>query len=393
MRRGHMASHSKRKHILQYTKQELRDLGWDGSTYFSRSQGGRPAPYVEGHESDSDYEYDDLRDVSEDQLQFTWQKGTTAIKKQGNDRLTIFICTFLGPCAFALCAITTKWVGNRIDSWNKLGIRSFVNMIFTLFSIIMERGALRGSHVRNPALLCARGIFGSIAIYLYYESLRALPAAVALFISRFHPVISGTLSNIFLGEPFTAKHATCIASCLLGVLLVSLTNTAGGTAAAVAEHTQGVVFALSAAVATACAFTCARALNRTKHHKLLIISSFHVCGFLLASVSIFRLQTFVTPTAAELGWLCVSAIFMQVAQMSITTLFLLQCTVDASLASFLVSAWGLFWAFVLGETVPSPMQCVGCLLICAPQTLLRAQAPPEQGDDALIKNGSRAKVK
>jgi tetratricopeptide (TPR) repeat protein len=68
-----MTARVKRKHILQYTKKELKDLGWDGQTYFSRSQGGRSAPFIQHYDSDSDYEYDDLSDVPEHLLPSTWQ--------------------------------------------------------------------------------------------------------------------------------------------------------------------------------------------------------------------------------------------------------------------------------------------------------------------------------
>jgi len=60
------------KHILQYSKAELRSMGWRGETYFSRSQGGRSAPYIEDMDSDSDFEYDDLTNVPEDELADSW---------------------------------------------------------------------------------------------------------------------------------------------------------------------------------------------------------------------------------------------------------------------------------------------------------------------------------
>jgi hypothetical protein len=48
------------RHILQHSQAELERLGWSGETYSSRSQGGRPAPYIFGMDSDSDCSYDDL---------------------------------------------------------------------------------------------------------------------------------------------------------------------------------------------------------------------------------------------------------------------------------------------------------------------------------------------
>jgi hypothetical protein len=63
------------KHILQHSKAELRSMGWRGETYFSRSQGGRSAPYIENMDSDSDYEYDDLTNVPENELADSWRGG------------------------------------------------------------------------------------------------------------------------------------------------------------------------------------------------------------------------------------------------------------------------------------------------------------------------------
>jgi len=47
-------------------------MGWRGETYFSRSQNGRAAPYIDDMDSDSDYEYDDLSRVPEHLLSKSW---------------------------------------------------------------------------------------------------------------------------------------------------------------------------------------------------------------------------------------------------------------------------------------------------------------------------------
>ena len=47
-------------------------MGWRGETYFSRSQNGRMAPFIEGMDSDSDNSYDDLSEVPEHLLPESW---------------------------------------------------------------------------------------------------------------------------------------------------------------------------------------------------------------------------------------------------------------------------------------------------------------------------------
>ena len=60
--RGGSSGRPRARHILQYSKAELRSMGWRGETYFSRSQ-NRMAPFIEGMDSDSDNSYNDLSEV------------------------------------------------------------------------------------------------------------------------------------------------------------------------------------------------------------------------------------------------------------------------------------------------------------------------------------------
>jgi len=65
--RGNNNERSRKKHPLQLTSGELRELGWDGAQYFSHSQ-NRMAPYILGFDSDSDDSYDALQYVPGDEL-------------------------------------------------------------------------------------------------------------------------------------------------------------------------------------------------------------------------------------------------------------------------------------------------------------------------------------
>ena len=66
------AGRQRRKHILQYSKTELINMGWTGEQYLSHSQ-RRMAPYIPGMDSDSDYSYDDLQNVPEHLLPKSWK--------------------------------------------------------------------------------------------------------------------------------------------------------------------------------------------------------------------------------------------------------------------------------------------------------------------------------
>ena len=75
------------RHILQHSTVELERMGWRGETYSSRSQGGRPAPYIDGMDSDSDCSYDDLANVPEHMLAASWQQDCSTPPARESDRL------------------------------------------------------------------------------------------------------------------------------------------------------------------------------------------------------------------------------------------------------------------------------------------------------------------
>lgn len=69
---GYPTGRQRKRHILQYSKAELRMMGWTGDQYLSRSQ-KRMTPYIPGMDSDSDFSYDDLHEMPEHLLPKSWK--------------------------------------------------------------------------------------------------------------------------------------------------------------------------------------------------------------------------------------------------------------------------------------------------------------------------------
>ena len=123
-------------------------------------------------------------------------------------------CIVIGPCCFALSALFTKRCGPRVSSWQKVQIRSLINLFLTFFTSMILRTKLKPKEL---TLLALRGGFGCMAICCYYESLNHIPVGRALMLSRFHPLVSGSASSYLLSEPFTVAHLVAIAVSLVGV--------------------------------------------------------------------------------------------------------------------------------------------------------------------------------
>jgi drug/metabolite transporter (DMT)-like permease len=129
----------------------------------------------------------------------------------------------------------------------------------------------------------------------------------------------------------------------------------------------GSLLAVAAALFTGAAFFCVRILHKREEEPTLIILAFNGIGAVFALC--FGYSSLIVPNQAECSYIFLSAMCMQVAQVCITNLLGLRATVDASLSSFLVSAWGVFWGWAFGEQVPTGSVFLGCALICAPQTV------------------------
>ena len=257
-------------------------------------------------------------------------------------------------------------------------LRSAVNLAMTMALLVAD--TLRGDtplwqqRMRCPQLLLLRGVFGCLAILCYTESLAQLPLAIALTISRLHPILGGVFSSVMLGERFRLPP---IVVGLAGVALVATAKDGGG------DHGQetalpvyGVALALGAAVFTAAAFTAVRALQRRGERPLFIVMAFNALGFGMSALRIWavgglhgdgiRLRQLLLPSPA-LAWILIAALAMQGAQLCLTRLLALQPTAQGSTSSFLVLAWGLALSVLAGEELPSGTALTGCVCICAPQ--------------------------
>ena len=136
---------------------------------------------------------------------------------------------FIGPLCFALTAAATKRASVAFTSFEITMVRSAVNLTMTMALLVAD--AIHGGvplwqqRMRCPRLLLLRGIFGCLAILCYTESLAQLPLAIALTISRLHPILGGIFSSAMLGERFRLPP---IVVGLAGVALVATAKDGGG---------------------------------------------------------------------------------------------------------------------------------------------------------------------
>jgi hypothetical protein len=125
---------------LQYSKEELRRMGWRGEVYFSNSQNGKVAPYIDDMDSDSDYSYDDLSGVPEHLLSKSWQDPSiikTYAPKAGP------------PSAMASRAWAMEKAEEKQQEKNKLRERVVPLTIAKLRERVVQSGGVENASLSN----------------------------------------------------------------------------------------------------------------------------------------------------------------------------------------------------------------------------------------------------
>lgn len=258
---------------------------------------------------------------------------------------------------FSLCTACAKGAGRRIPTFEKVFIRSFLNVLFVAVTQRKELTEIWYSLGLKPKLLlAARGCAGFIALFCYFEGTQHLPLSDLTIITRFHPVLSSIFCAWALGEVLTQGHYLSFALSLVGVCCVAQPTGQGSW--------LGSAIALTAAIFTAVAFTLVRTLALLGVPRSAIIFAFHFASVPLSAM--LGWTSFIHPSPVEWVWLCGTALTMQLAQMCMTELLERRQVASAAPSSFLTIFWNTLFGTLLGDNLPNPMAWLGCAFIVGP---------------------------
>lgn len=269
---------------------------------------------------------------------------------------------------FALMALAAKLASARLSGSEIAFVRFAVMAVPVLAVPRLLRQALDFQRID---LLIYRGVFGGLAILLYFLAIAHIPVGIATLLNYVSPVFSVAFAAIFLGERVDRRLVLPLVVALVGMVLAA----GGGRGLAELLHfSRWELAGMTSAVLTGAAVAAIRAARR-------IESSWSIYGSLtlfgLFATGPFAYATFKLPTPWE--WLLLAGVgvgsiaaqlLMTYAYRWVTNLqagVLMQLTVVLSL---------LLGAMFLGER-PTPIQIVGCLLTLAGVIgVVWLQAPP-----------------
>jgi drug/metabolite transporter (DMT)-like permease len=255
--------------------------------------------------------------------------------------------------SFALMAFAAKLVSQDLPAGEVTCVRFLLMLIpFALF----PRLARLALSWQRLDLLIYRGVFGGVAVLLYFFAIAHVPVGVATLLNYSSPIWSVLFAAIFLGERVRPALVVPFALAMSGMLLVTGALTTSG---AFLHLGLWELAGLASSVLSGAAVAAIRAARRTEG-SWAIYGSFTLFGLLVSAP--FAWSDFRWPTGVEWALLAAVGASSIAAQLAMTHAYRwvtnLQAGVLAQLTVVIAMAMGVGF---LGDPF-GPAQALGSLL-------------------------------
>jgi len=257
---------------------------------------------------------------------------------------------------FAVMSTLVKLASAQMPTMQIVFLRGCITLVFA--SLLLWRAGANPFRTR-PGLLLVRGLIGSGALVCFYAAVVHMPLAEATVIQQTAPLFTAVLAALLLHERLETRVLVSIATCLLGVLVISRPGSLFGH-----ENTAGfwlyAMIALLGALLSSLAYVTVRHLGRTEN-PLVVVFYFPLVTVPLTAP--FAVPNWVWPDAK--GWCLLLGIGLasQIAQVSMTKGLAREAAGRATAIGYLQVAFAtLFGALVFGVW-PDAWSWGGMLLI------------------------------
>ena len=255
---------------------------------------------------------------------------------------------FLSTLAFSLANVFVKQVAH-IPAMEVVFFRTTVATAFCLIGLYRADADWRGS---NRTLLLLRGVFGTVALYLFFVTLQNIPLASAMTIQYLSPIFTSIIAIVVLSEKVRSLQWLFYGMAFAGVLLIEQID----TRISIFYLVIGIVSAFCSGVA----YNLVRTM-RGREHPLTVVLHFQLVGVVAGFISLFF--EWRTPAGWDWLYLFLVGVFSQLGQIFLTNALQKERAASVSIVNYtgLVYAIALGW-FVFGET-HSIETFVGMLLV------------------------------
>lgn len=257
--------------------------------------------------------------------------------------------------SFSVMSALVKAAGERLPSQEIVLARALVALVLSL--VLLRRAGVPPLGTRR-GLLLLRGTFGFLGLACVFYSLTHLPLAEATVIQYLHPVFTGVLAALVLGERAGRVLPVAIALSLAGVIAVARPGALLGGDSPLPP--LALLAAVGGAFFSGCAYVTVRKLAATEH-PLVIVLYFPLVATPASLPTV--IPVFVMPQGAEWLLLLGVGVFTQLGQVAITRGLQLEPAGRATALSYLQVVFAAAWGVAFFGELPDVWTLVGAAAI------------------------------
>ncbi|MCW5907048.1 MAG: DMT family transporter [Chitinophagales bacterium] len=249
---------------------------------------------------------------------------------------------------FALMNVFIKKVGH-IPAMEIVFFRCFVSLLLCVALLYKQGVGWRGS---NRKLLLARGIFGTIALYTFFITLREMPLGTAVTIQYLSPVFTTIIAIFLLKEYVHNLQWLFFLLSFSGIVFIK------GFDSRVSILMLGI--GIVSAIASAFAYNMVRSLKE-KEHAVVVVLHFQLIGTIAGLF--FSIFNWKMPVGWDWFYLLLIGVFTQLGQINLTKALQMEKIANVSILNYLGVVYALLFGYMFFDEHYEPVALVGIALV------------------------------
>ena len=261
----------------------------------------------------------------------------------------------LSAASFCFMTVFVKLAGSSLSTIQIVFVRGTFTLIATGILIFKEKIYPFGNHKK---LLAARGIIGTLALFLVYESIKRFPLSEATVIQYLFPIFTALVAALIISEPLNKNIFGAIILGLFGVytvlgfpFLVTETNI----------NLYSIGIAIAGSFLTGVAYVLVRQATKVNEHPLVVMFYFPL--FTVPMSLPLLLSNWVHPTLGEWGFLLLVGVCTQLGQFFLTHGYKELPAAKAAPLSYVQVPFAMIMGAIIFEEVISLTFIIGSLLV------------------------------
>ena len=215
----------------------------------------------------------------------------------------------LSAASFCMMTVFVKMAGETLPTIQIVFVRGLFTLVLTWIFIYRKKINPFGKHRK---LLAARGLAGTVALFLVYESINRFPLSEATVIQYLYPLFTAVFAVLLLSEPITKNIIIGLCSgffgvyCLLGFPIISQNSI----------DIMNLILAVSGSILTGLAYVLVKKATNLNEHPLVVMFFFPL--FTVPVFLPFIFSNWNTPSLKEWSYLILVGVFTQLGQLFLT---------------------------------------------------------------------------